>query len=309
MLWRKVLKEAMNLNFLRFFTGTKPRVIAVDERPSDDDIEGPKDERAGDAQAPASGKELRSDALLSTFTDWPRLYQIDAQGDRLQLPTEAPDKEISRVNVPTSESLSYHPDLQVDISPSSAASETSSSLCAWGDRPSNFQRHHSESHESLVAGEPYSEQNLSYETGGVSSSLDQESVIDHSPSLENVDSPTGLDAFCDDSQLSFAVSTSLDDRIQTLVSAVAACATNGGTLQELSDVLEESHRDLHLSWKRINRACRNMGLCLSTRRLLGEYLREELVCKYWSRLPRGLLRGRRLKAVRRAFCIQLEGAE
>ena len=78
MLWRKVLKEAMNLNFLRFFTGTKPRVIAVDERPSDDDIEGPKDERAGDAQAPASGKELRSDALLSTFTDWPRLYQIDA---------------------------------------------------------------------------------------------------------------------------------------------------------------------------------------------------------------------------------------
>ena len=100
------------------------------------------------------------------------------------------------------------------------------------------------------------------------------------------------------------LSKSVAEETQRLVSEVSSCVESGGTLLELNKILERSHASL--SWKKINAACKKLGLHLCTREFLGEGLREDLFSRSWSRAPMGLLRSRELRAVRRAFCVKLQ---
>jgi hypothetical protein len=99
------------------------------------------------------------------------------------------------------------------------------------------------------------------------------------------------------------VSKSVVEETQRLLSEVSTCMENGGTLLELNKILERSHGSL--SWKKINTACKKLGLHLCTREYLGEGLREDLLSRSWSRAPMRLLRSRELRAVRRAFCVKV----
>lgn len=90
-----------------------------------------------------------------------------------------------------------------------------------------------------------------------------------------------------------------------LVDAVTHSVLRGDGLVDLNLVLQKSQRELGLSWKTVNAACRRMGLCLSTRRLLGGDLSWSLRAWPQNRVPRAVLRDPRLRAVRRAFCVRV----
>lgn len=103
---------------------------------------------------------------------------------------------------------------------------------------------------------------------------------------------------------SFRPPDSDEVKISNLIAEVCSCMANGGSLLELNRLLERSHRSL--SWKKINVACRKLGLHLCTREFLGqEKLREGLAAVPWSRAPMSLLRNHELRAVRRAFCVRV----
>ena len=106
-----------------------------------------------------------------------------------------------------------------------------------------------------------------------------------------------------DDELTSYISSSTETKKSLLLYSITTLLEAGGSLVELNDALERQHRELRLSWKKINAICRDLGLCLSDRTCYGGALHAELSSKSWQRVSLASLRNLNLRAVRRAFCI------
>lgn len=92
---------------------------------------------------------------------------------------------------------------------------------------------------------------------------------------------------------------------ERLLESVEGLLWGGGTLQDLNRLLRATHEVTGLSWKKINRACRRLGLGLVSHVFHRYDLRRELLWHQELRVPMAYLRTPELREVRRAFCVKL----
>lgn len=99
---------------------------------------------------------------------------------------------------------------------------------------------------------------------------------------------------------------SADQRhVERLLESVETLLWGEGTLQDLNGLLRATHAVTGLSWKKINRACRSLGLGLVSHVFHRYDLRRELLWNQELRVPMAYLRTPELREVRRAFCVKL----
>ena len=92
---------------------------------------------------------------------------------------------------------------------------------------------------------------------------------------------------------------------ERLLESVETLLWGGGTLQDLNGLLRATHAVTGLSWKKINRACRRLGLGLVSHVFHRYDLRRNLLWHQEMRVPVAYLRTPELREVRRAFCVKL----